>query len=66
MTVSHTPEGRAIAAGATRGARNPVTTARQTFDPVGRGPPRQLTGRQAQLAQLQRWHHTMDHGHNGD
>ena len=25
-----------------------------------------LTGRQAQLAQLQRWHHTMDHGHNGD
>jgi DUF305 family protein family protein len=29
-----------------------------------------LTGRQAQLAQLQRWHHTMDHtsehaGHNG-
>jgi len=26
-----------------------------------------LTGRQAQLAQLHRWHHTMDHaGHNGD
>lgn len=26
-----------------------------------------LTDRQAQLAQLQRWHHTMDHtGHNGD
>jgi uncharacterized protein (DUF305 family) len=26
-----------------------------------------LTGRQAQLGQLQRWHHTMDHtGHNGD
>jgi hypothetical protein len=25
-----------------------------------------LTERQAQLAWLRHWHHTMDHGHNGD